>query len=139
MSQRPSQKSILAGVVRKRPASEHTDDTNGSTKVSNSTPVPEKIPKRASSDANGSAKIDDKQLKNGRNSPSTASTASTASDKYPMDEGALKCIGILPGIGTYKESSDSEKSTDTDDEYDFSEFDWMGRRIKKQCAEEECQ
>lgn len=47
------------------------------------------------------------------------------------DRGALKCIGILPGIGKYKDSSDSEKSTDTDDEYDFSDFDWVGRKMKK--------
>lgn len=47
------------------------------------------------------------------------------------DRGALKCIGILPGIGKYEDSSDSEKSTDTDDEYDFSDFDWVGRKVKK--------
>lgn len=42
--------------------------------------------------------------------------------------GAMKCIAILPGIGKYTESSDSEKSTDTEDEYDFSAYDWVGRK-----------
>lgn len=52
--------------------------------------------------------------------------------------GALKCIGILPGIcGTYAESSDSEKSTDTEDEYDFSGYDWIGR--KKSLKQTNCE
>lgn len=99
MSSRPSQKSILAGVVvRKRP-NENTECT-----------IPNKITKEASK--------------------STESQTESA-DLSVYDKGALKCIGILPGIGKYRESSDSEKSTDTDDEYDFSEFDWMGRKMTK--------
>lgn len=52
------------------------------------------------------------------------------------DHGAMKCIAILPGIGKYTESSDSEKSTDTEDEYDFSAYDWVGRKItRNKCGE----
>lgn len=67
------------------------------------------------------------------NSSSTSSTAAsnTKIDLSVHDKGAMKCIGILPGIGKYRDSSDSEKSTDTDDDYDFSDFDWVGRKVKK--------
>lgn len=58
-------------------------------------------------------------------------TSSNNLDLSVHNKGALKCIGILPGIGKYKDSSDSEKSTDTDDDYDFSDFDWVGRKVKK--------
>lgn len=55
------------------------------------------------------------------------------------DVGGLKCIAILPGIGSYTESSDSEASTDTDDhDHDKNSLvDLCGRKIlkKKQCAE----
>lgn len=68
-----------------------------------------------------------------------ASTTPAVINNGDLNKGALKCIGILPGIGKYKESSDSEKSTDTDDEYDFSDYDWIGRKIKKSCKDEECQ
>lgn len=68
--------------------------------------------------------------------PPTKRVATKDLSKY--DEGSLKCIGILPGIGKYKESSDSDKSTDTEDEYDFSEFDWIGRKIKKESHDSEC-
>lgn len=53
------------------------------------------------------------------------------SDAVDPPAAGLYCIGILPGIGKYTESSDSEKSTDTDEEYDYSSYDWVGRRVKK--------
>lgn len=54
---------------------------------------------------------------------------SSALSEENTSVGAFKCIGILPGIGgMYEESSDSEKSTDTDDDYDYSKFDWVGRK-----------
>lgn len=62
---------------------------------------------------------------------SIVSSTGTTSDSSASDQGALKCIGILPGIGKYDDSSDSERTTDTDDEFDYSEFDWLGRKIKK--------
>ncbi|TDG40323.1 hypothetical protein AWZ03_013252 [Drosophila navojoa] len=68
----------------------------------------------------------------------TASLAvSPQSSKH--DVGSLKCIAILPGIGSYTESSDSEGSSDTEEhDHDKSSLaDLCGRKIikKKQCAE----
>lgn len=125
MSSRPSQKSILAGVVvRKRP-NDSTECTNGKT---NSDSIPNKISKIDTSPKDTPTKEATPQPT--ANAPSTESKNET-DDLSVYDKGALKCIGILPGIGKYLESSDSEKSTDTDDEYDFSEFDWMGRKFTK--------
>lgn len=56
-------------------------------------------------------------------------------NKY--NQGALKCIAILPGIGSYTESSDSEASTDEEEHSMCSRTDLCGRKIpkKKQCSE----
>ncbi|EZA55892.1 hypothetical protein X777_04111 [Ooceraea biroi] len=44
----------------------------------------------------------------------------------------LKCIGILPGLGTYEDSSDSDCTSDTDQETEpsSSKYDMLGRKIK---------
>lgn len=45
----------------------------------------------------------------------------------------LQCIGILPGLGLYPDSSDSEQSSDTDQELAFpSGYDLLGRKITPQ-------
>jgi hypothetical protein len=42
----------------------------------------------------------------------------------------LQCIGILPGLGLYPDSSDSEQSSDTDQELgSASNYDLVGRKI----------
>jgi len=42
----------------------------------------------------------------------------------------LQCIGILPGLGLYPDSSDSEQSSDTDQELgSVSRYDLVGRKI----------
>lgn len=135
-SSRPSQKSILAGIVRKRKAS--TDESDEQKKKP-SPDAPANVnesngkPNENIKNGNGNSAAEPKEERTST-SPSSTSTASRpilVADLSKHDEGALKCVGILPGIGKYRESSDSEKSTDTDDEYDFGEFDWMGRKIKK--------
>lgn len=99
---RLSQKSILSGVIRKRKLSENTGSVQSEKKTSDQ------------SDA-----VSPKQVK--------IDNVTSTSNEHSI--GALKCIGILPGIcGMYEESSDSEKSTDTDDDYDYSQYDWIGRQ-----------
>ncbi|XP_063710104.1 PSME3-interacting protein [Culicoides brevitarsis] len=84
---RPSQKTILAGVVKKRSTSE----------------------------ANGNDEQAEKKLK-------TEENASTG----------LRCIGILPGIGNYKDTSDSEDSSDPETP---TGYDLTGKKIeKKSCS-----
>lgn len=116
---RPSQKSILACVVRKRVATDSTDGNNDKQKEDF---VVAKVSKVENSTIS-TAQTNGKSTEN----PNTGNKL----DLSVHDKGVLKCIGILPGIGKYKDSSDSEKSTDTDDEYDFSDFDWVGRKVKK--------
>lgn len=52
-----------------------------------------------------------------------------------LDNGLLKCIAILPGIGTYPESSDSEASTDSGEELAEQlyreQLDLLGRKPPK--------
>ena len=107
---RPSQKNLLSGMVRKRTATAET--SNGAKDAVAAEPAAKK--------AN-----------------SSATTATEIVSKIPTN-GALRCIGILPGIGRYRESSDSEKSTDTEDDYDCTSYDWVGRKIKhkEQCSEQ---
>lgn len=117
---KPTQKSILAGAVRKRVATDNTDGSNAKAKE-------EEVPAKLSKVENSSSSAIET---NGSTNP-PANNSSSKIDLSVHDKGALKCIGILPGIGKYKDSSDSEKSTDTDEEYDFSDFDWVGRKAKK--------
>ncbi|XP_052839064.1 PSME3-interacting protein [Drosophila gunungcola] len=70
--------------------------------------------------------------------PSEKTTTNTTLTTNKYDQGALKCIAVLPGIGSYTESSDSEASTDDEEPVDLcSRTDLCGRKIpkKKQCTE----
>ncbi|XP_031640762.1 PSME3-interacting protein [Contarinia nasturtii] len=120
---RQSQKSILAGAVRKRAA---TDDIDGK-QPSKDEVVPAKVNK---TNDNTTSSVETNGNQNTGQSENSTSTSNTI-DLSVHNKGALKCVGILPGIGRYNDSSDSEKSTDTDDDYDFSDFDWIGRKVKK--------
>lgn len=142
VSSRPSQKSILAGIVRKRKASPGLDEPAEKQSPNKSSIANDSTEKQAPL-ANKVEKIDSsgQPSEKEKSSPSKNAEAKgpiVVSDLSHYDEGALKCIGILPGIGRYRESSDSEKSTDTDEEYDFGEFDWMGRKMKKDGDDGEC-
>lgn len=126
----------MAGVVRKRPATDGVEQGNGKAKDS----LPAKISKSNGSEVTSNDKVDagsisSKSDENGRATTAASAaavvTSNTKIDFSVHDKGAMKCIGILPGIGKYRDSSDSEKSTDTDDDYDFSDFDWVGRKVKK--------
>lgn len=133
---RPSQKSFLLGVVRKRPASDSADakpdNSNESTPAKNSklngsgTSTDDQNADKDETDSN-TVETDSKCDRDQDN----GSNQNQKIDLSVHNTGAMKCIGILPGIGKYRDSSDSEKSTDTDDDYDFSDFDWVGRKVKK--------
>jgi len=64
-------------------------------------------------------------------------TTNTTLTTNKYNQGALKCIAVLPGIGSYTESSDSEASTDEEEPDLCSRTDLCGRKIpkKKQCTE----
>lgn len=95
---RPSQKAILAGVVRKRSTSE----------------------------ANGNEAAEDLSNKKQKiQEPPTAVVATTP-------KAGLHCIGILPGIGNYRDTSDSDDSSDPETP---TGYDLVGKKIVK---EKEC-
>lgn len=137
---RPSQRSILAGIVRKRSANDNGEQQKND-KTTDSTPAKNSKLNGSEMSSSDDGHLNVKSINNKSNekvsnsSPTTPSGCSTETktkmDLSTYDTGAMKCIGILPGIGKYRDSSDSEKSTDTDEEYDFSDFDWVGRKVKK--------
>lgn len=63
------------------------------------------------------------------------SSRKQSSEPVSLDKGLLKCIAILPGIGTYPESSDSEISTDSGEELTEQlhreQLDLLGRKPQK--------
>lgn len=95
---RPSQKSILSGMIKKRKTSE-----------SNET-----------------------QTKKPRNAVEVTAVLSKAPN---ATANSLKCVAILPGIGSYKDTSDSNDSSDAE-EIAPGMYDLAGRRLKKlECDE----
>lgn len=123
----------MAGVVRKRPAND------GAEIVKPNDNVPEKVSKpNGNGNGNEVTTSDDQQTSSNNKSDENKNSTVKKIDLSVHDRGAMKCIGILPGIGKYQDSSDSEKSTDTDDEYDFSDFDWVGRKVKRN-SDDSCQ
>lgn len=102
-------------VVRKRSAPSSDDNSKDAAAASPSPKKPSTSQSATSCDASDATANDDECIAN-------------------SDNGALECIAILPGIGKYTESSDSDKSTDTEEDYDFSSYDWIGRKIKKHTA-----
>jgi hypothetical protein len=110
-SKRSSQTSLLAGIVKRK------------MHPSNEGQTPSKILKTEEKTAQGSQ---------------SSSTSSSSSDKDVIEsvpyKGNLVCIGVLPGLASYSNSSDDEKSdsdhesSDTDDEV-AQVKDLCGRRI----------
>uniref|UniRef100_A0A1Q3FDB8 Putative nefa-interacting nuclear protein nip30 n=1 Tax=Culex tarsalis TaxID=7177 RepID=A0A1Q3FDB8_CULTA len=112
-STRMSQKKILAGVVvKKRKHEEESSSTSeGEKKPENVIqPAKPKAPKEQQATQSGPPKTDQPNKK--------------------LKSGAMQVIGILPGLGSYRESTDSEASSDSDVDCD-GHFDWIGRKIVK--------
>lgn len=119
LSTRPSQKSLISGLVRKRPAAADLAATGAPPASAAAT----KKPCTSSSSSTASSTT--------TTTTSTHTADNTSPDSVSPNAAGLYCIGVLPGIGRYTESSDSEKSTDTDEDYDYSSYDWVGRKISK--------
>lgn len=99
----PSQKSLLAGMVRKRTSSATDDD-----------------------EVNKKAKVD--EVKGGPQCSQLKVTAVLPSAPEVAGN-SLQCIGILPGIGSYKDTSDSDDSSDA---LSPTRYDFIGRKIVKE-------
>lgn len=58
-------------------------------------------------------------------------------DSGKHSQGALQCIGILPGLGCYNDSTDSDVSSDSEEECSKVRIDMLGRKIKRKQEEDE--
>lgn len=113
VSNRMSQKKILAGVVvpkRKREEESSVGSNEMKTVLATTT----------------NDKKDRKQTEVTTGNSTAAPNAATK--KKLKTCGAMQVIGILPGLGSYRESTDSEESSDTDCD-EGGNYDWVGRKI----------
>ncbi|KAG8237049.1 hypothetical protein J437_LFUL016115 [Ladona fulva] len=117
-----SQHRLLAGaVVKKRPASEEVADNEKRPRLETATSS-----KATENDAESTTVPSSKAEK-----CSEPKESEDVSAKEPCVTGGLRCIGILPGLGSYPDSSDSEQSSNTDEDIPgtFSGYDLCGRKV----------
>lgn len=127
-SSRTSQLKLPAGVVLKRSDKQKQED------------APKGIKRKLSPSEDGADTSKKKELHTACEPAADTSLPSLESDKQNDEtvpdqvdtNSGLKCIGILPGLGTYDNSSDSDCSSDTDQETEPnpSVYDMLGRKIK---------
>lgn len=138
---RPSQKSILSGIVRKRKNGELVDDdTINSVKKPKQVNENNEITQEQEEKQEQQEHQDKKQQQQKQNHEKSNDHEVSfimKNDTDSLNKGALKCIGILPGIGKYRESSDSEISSSSEEDTDFpyGKFDLVGRtfQIRRKC------
>lgn len=131
---RKSQLALLSGAVKRRNADSFGDTckkprTDSSGEAPNS-PESTSLPQNGGATGRVSDGVDPQ-----RTNPSTAgdtspaalsSEASSVPQTVVHAPTALRCLGVLPGLGVYTDSSDSENSSYSDD--GEIEFDLVGRR-----------
>lgn len=108
-----SQLKLLAGVVVKKPAQLSRENEEKGTKRKHSDSEDEETAQHSETRIPSEDKIEE---------PVIGTVSSSG----------LKCIGILPGLGSYDNSSDSDCSSDTDQEPEQNscKFDLLGRKIE---------
>ncbi|XP_053989205.1 PSME3-interacting protein isoform X2 [Hylaeus anthracinus] len=121
---RTSQLKLLAGVVVKRSEKQKQEVSRG---------VKRKLPSDENKDVpeNEDCPVNEQKVIE-KSDISTLEDVSLESKNIMPDIGGMKCIGILPGLGSYEDSSDSDCSSDTDQdpEPNHSKYDLLGRKIK---------
>ncbi|CAL1679052.1 unnamed protein product [Lasius platythorax] len=110
-SDKQKQGEVLKGIKRKLPSSDDTDTI-----------------KKKELHAPCKSVTDTSNLESDKQNDKNILNQVNKSNGYS----GLKCIGILPGLGTYDNSSDSDCSSDTDQETEPnpSIYDMLGRKIK---------
>jgi hypothetical protein len=74
-----------------------------------------------------------------RRAPETATNSEPPVKKKPEStDKTLKCVAILPGLGTYNSSESSDDSSDSDTD-ESPAVDWVGRKLtkKKSCDDDD--
>ncbi|XP_049790032.1 PSME3-interacting protein isoform X3 [Schistocerca nitens] len=129
-SSRSSQARLLTGAVRKRRAPSPSSSTTTAV-VDGGNSQPKKRPlensnEQSKTEDDSGSSSDHAEL----NSCETEQNTSPASQNSVKNISSLHCIGILPGLGVYPDSSDSEQSSDTDAELTLSSgYDLLGRKL----------
>lgn len=127
---RNSQLKLLAGVVVKRPEKQKQGDVIRGIKRKLS-------PADENRNAQNKEESQTTQLNSQQDTKCTEDESKNYEDmsmesKLVNETSGLKCIGILPGLGSYDDSSDSVSSSDTDQdpEPNHSKYDLLGRKIE---------
>ncbi|GLH04806.1 hypothetical protein R5R35_010134 [Gryllus longicercus] len=140
LGSRTSQTRLLAGAVRKRHADSPTTAAN---------------PKKPCTSSDESADVEPKTNQEAEQNNSQESKQNDVLESDPHEKssrkrkerddgesngevtngppvgGAMRCIGILPGLGVYHDSSDSEQSSDTDQDIPCTAgYDLLGRKLQ---------
>ncbi|KAL7291507.1 hypothetical protein TKK_0014767 [Trichogramma kaykai] len=133
VSNKNSQLKLLAGVVKKpvKSSSGSPPKVGEKRKLSDS----EKTEDNSQKSENNHGIITTNQ---NSNQTTKNNVITVSSDDPEFKSGALKCVGILPGLGSYDNSSDSEDSSDSDDDEvhckkskrDFIGRETMNRKLK---------
>ncbi|XP_071448051.1 PSME3-interacting protein [Hetaerina americana] len=133
-SKKNSQHRLLAGaVVKKRPPTEGLGSSEKRPRLERVNPCVEGGTE--ASTAPSDAPVVSDAVGNGkRQHPGDVGNKGedgVVSDDNSGGGGSLQCIGILPGLGSYPDSSDSDQSSNTDEDLPsmFSGYDLCGRKV----------
>ncbi|XP_029038878.1 PSME3-interacting protein isoform X1 [Osmia bicornis bicornis] len=126
-SSRTSQLKLLAGVVVKRSEKQKQGDITRGVKRKLSPVEENNTPKKEKCEVN------EQPVSESLKCDSDMFEDVSLQNKNVVSLGSgMKCIGILPGLGSYEDSSDSDCSSDTDQdpEPNHSKYDLLGRKIE---------
>ncbi|XP_001606256.1 PSME3-interacting protein [Nasonia vitripennis] len=120
-SNKNSQLRLLAGVVVKKPAKS------------------ESATKRKLSDSEDKAEKTSEQSSEKQAKKNNETKVLVPPEDTEVQTGALKCVAILPGLGSYSDSSDSDNSSDSEQETTCKQvkIDMLGREIQPPKEKEE--
>lgn len=120
-SGRSSQLKLLAGVVIKRPEKQKQGVKRKLSPSDENRGEQRNLERDSTSTVHSS-----------KNADTDDDAATVLQNKDPHTLGGMRCIGILPGLGSYEDSSDSDCSSDTDQDPEpkHSKYDLLGRKIE---------
>ncbi|XP_076625072.1 PSME3-interacting protein [Colletes latitarsis] len=126
-SGRTSQLKLLAGVVVKRSEKQKQGDVIQGVKRKLSTDDSKDVLENEDCQVN-----EQKVTENVESEVNLLNNVPLESKTIMNEIGGMKCIGILPGLGSYEDSSDSDCSSDTDQdsEPNHPKYDFLGREVK---------
>jgi len=109
--QRKSQHALLAGIVKRK-----------STDKGETCEKRQRLSSPENSQENSTSHVEEDRTE-------SSETCNSNSESMPAVDYAsgVSCLGVLPGLGVYSDSSDSEASSDSDIETSAAQYDLLGR------------